>query len=208
MTLYAKPSWRMARQITSDVVMVAWAVIWFLVARAMHGVVRSLATPARKTAETAQAMADSMTSAGERVASLPAVGERLAEPFSSMSGSLEEIVTQANAQIDTIHQIAWISSAVTFAIPVALLLLIWLPWRVRFVTEASAALQFIDADEDLELFALRAMANVPTHQLAAISSDPVGEWRAGNRDVIRRLARLELDRSGLPMPPAAAQIIS
>ena len=59
----------------------------------------------------------------------------------------------------------------------------------------------LDAAPDLELFALRAMANQPMPRLARISPDPVGAWRRGEPDVVRALATLELRDSGLRPPP-------
>ena len=41
----------------------------------------------------------------------------------------------------------------------------------------------------------------PVHLLARVSDDPVGAWRAGDRDTIRRLALLELREVGLRPPP-------
>ena len=81
----------------------------------------------------------------------------------------------------------------------------WFVLRLRFVRRASAAQQFIDAAPDLDLFALRAMANQPMPRLAKISDDPAGAWRRGELDVIHALALLELKDSGLrPPPPATA----
>jgi hypothetical protein len=61
----------------------------------------------------------------------------------------------------------------------------------------------VDADADLDLFALRAMANQPLHVLARISSDPAGDWRRRDPAVVRALAAVELRSAGL-RPPAAA----
>jgi hypothetical protein len=58
----------------------------------------------------------------------------------------------------------------------------------------------MDSSADLELFALRAMANQPMHRLARVSSDPVRAWRNGDRDVVRALAILELGDAGLSAP--------
>ncbi|HEY0776081.1 MAG TPA: hypothetical protein VGD51_18490, partial [Nocardioidaceae bacterium] len=60
--------------------------------------------------------------------------------------------------------------------------------------------RFIDSSDDLDLFALRAMAHQPLHRLARISDDPAGAWRRGDPDVVRRLATLELRDSGLSVP--------
>ena len=65
--------------------------------------------------------------------------------------------------------------------------------------EATAGRRFIDSVDDLDLFALRAMARQPMHRLARISDDPAGAWR---RQEPRwcALAALELRDSGLSVP--------
>ena len=64
----------------------------------------------------------------------------------------------------------------------------------------SAGQRFIDESADLDLFALRAMANQPMHKLARVSPDPVRDWRSGDPDVVRALALLELRDGGLTPP--------
>lgn len=195
--LYARPGSTMVRQIVTDALVASWLVAWFLVARALFGLVNALAGPAQRTADTARAMSEQMDSAGQEIAAIPAVGERLATPLESISVGLNSIVTQAGEQVTSIHQIAWAVGAVTFALPALLVLWLWLPRRLAFMRNARATRAFVDADADLQLFALRAMAHLPMDELAGISPDPVGQWRSGNREVIRELADRELRRSGL-----------
>jgi hypothetical protein len=76
----------------------------------------------------------------------------------------------------------------------------FVPVRWRFVREATAGARFIDAAEDLDLFALRALARQPLHVLAGVSDDPAGAWRARDGDVVAALAALELRDSGLSLP--------
>jgi hypothetical protein len=76
----------------------------------------------------------------------------------------------------------------------------WIPLRVSFIRKASAAQRFVDANEDLDLFALRALARQPLHVLARISDDPAGAWRRGDRAIIDALAELELREEGLQLP--------
>ena len=58
--------------------------------------------------------------------------------------------------------------------PILIVVAFWFALRLRFVRRAGAAQQFIDAAPDLDLFALRAMANQPMPRLARISDDPAG----------------------------------
>ena len=93
----------------------------------------------------------------------------------------------------------WLGLAVA-AIPILLACLIHVPRRVRFVRRATAGARFVDAGEDLDLFALRALAHQPMHVLAKVSDDPAGAWRRGDRQVTDRLAEIELRAVGLRMP--------
>ena len=76
----------------------------------------------------------------------------------------------------------------------------YLPLRLRFVRRASAGQRFVDAGEDLDLFALRALSNQPLHVLARISPDPAGAWRRQDTGIVRALAELELRSDGLRPP--------
>jgi hypothetical protein len=55
--------------------------------------------------------------------------------------------------------------------------------------------------DDVELFAVRALANRPLGQLAKLGPAPATAWRSGDVEVIRALAALELSALGL-VPPA------
>ncbi|GAB3703060.1 hypothetical protein [Mariniluteicoccus flavus] len=201
MGFYARPSWQLVRQITADAFMVAWAVLWWQVSRFVDGSILALATPARETAEAADRLRGDFATAGQRAGDVPLVGGELRKPFESAAGSMADVATAAGQQVQTIEQVATLVGLLVVAIPVSLAVAVWLPRRLRFRSESVAARGFIDAQADLDLFALRAMANQPMHLLAGVSDDPVADWRAGDRDVIRALADLELRRSGLRLPP-------
>ncbi|MGO4958027.1 hypothetical protein ACTQ49_12305 [Luteococcus sp. Sow4_B9] len=166
----------------------------------MRDLVGSLAGPARQTAQTAGDLSEQMRSAGEHVGGIPGIGNGLGEPFGRLSEGLGQITEQSEQQVDLVQQLALATGWMTFLLPTLLALVLWLPRRLRFVRNAAAARNLVDADADLQLFALRAMANLPIDRLARITPDPVGEWQRGNADVIRRLAALELERTGLDMP--------
>ena len=202
MRVYAPPSWRLARQLFADTTILLWLIGWSLVGRGLYLAVNLLAKPAEQTAETAQSLSNTMTSASEKVSGVPAVGGALADPFQAMAGGLASIVTSSQHQAASIHHAATVAGWTAFAIPAVSALVLWLPYRLRFILRARAARRFIDADADLELFALRAMANLPMVALAKVSDDPVRAWREGDREVVTRLAELELHRSGLSLPKA------
>jgi hypothetical protein len=206
MGIYSTRPGRLAGQIFSDLFVVAWSIGCGLAALVVNQVVAALAVPARETARTATRLMDNMREAAEQTARVPAVGEDLRRPFDSASETLGNVVASANNQVETIERLALLSGWLVFLIPVALVVALWLPRRVRFYRQARASQAFLDSSADLDLFALRAMASQPLYVLAGISDDPVRAWREGDRQVIDALAEIELRRNGLRFPSRRAEV--
>lgn len=200
MRIYASRRGQLAGQVAGDVAVLVWTVVWAVVGLAVAGAVAALAGPARETARTARDLAGQLGDAATSAAQVPGLGDQLRRPFDAASGSLGDLVATADRQAASIERLATVTGWLVFLIPVTTVLLVWLPRRVRFVRRARAAQRFIDAAGDLDLFALRAMANQPMHVLAAISDDPVRAWRSGDRRVIDALAEAELRQAGLSLP--------
>ena len=138
-----------------------------------------------------------------RAAQVPGLGDQLRRPFDAAAGSLGDLVATADRQAASIERLAAVDGLAGVPHPGDDRAALWLPRRVRFVRRARAAQRFIDAQADLDLFALRAMANQPMHVLAGISDDPVRAWRAGDRRVIDALAEVELREAGCRCPRSA-----
>lgn len=202
MGIYARRPGRFLGQVFADVFALAWAVAWWLVGDVAQRAVLTVAAPARETAGAAERMSAQLRAAAEQAAEVPGIGAQLRKPFDGVSASLADIITAANQQVASIERLATLVGWLVFCIPVALVVVIWLPQRIRFFLRARAAQRFIDSSADLDLFALRAMASQPMHVLAKISDDPVAAWRSGDARVINQLAEVELRRSGLRMPDA------
>jgi methyl-accepting chemotaxis protein len=198
---YAQRRVRMLAQLTTDLFVAAWVVLWWFVGRATARTVDAIATPARRSGDAARQLADQMGEASQQAGRVPGIGGELRKPFDGAVGSLQSIIDAADDQVAAVERAASLLGWLVFLIPVVLLLVLWLPARIRFFLRARAAQRFLDADADLDLFALRAMVGQPMHVIAAISDDPVAAWRRGDREVIRALAGIELRRSGLNPPP-------
>ncbi len=111
-----------------------------------------------------------------------------------------QIIDSAQQQVASLEQVATLTGWLTFLIPTLIVVAFWVPHRVRFAMNSAAARRFIDAQPDLDLLALRALATQPFHQLASISDDPLTAWRSEDRTVIDALAELELKRNGWVRP--------
>jgi hypothetical protein len=197
---------RRTRQIVADVFFVLWCVLWIWVAVRLYGLVLSLGGPGEALQSGGDGLAGNMTEAGDRIDGLPVIGESVRAPFDRMSDAGHAIADAGRAQQEAVGKLALFLAVAIAMIPILMLLIIWLPLRIRFVRRASTAQRFIDSADDLDLFALRALARQPMHVLARIDDDPAGAWRRKDPAVILALAGLELRDEGLRSPRPAPQV--
>ena len=197
MKLFADTPVRRTLQVLADLLFVAWLVLWVWIGSAVHDGTMELAGPARQTDTAATSMAEQLRDAGSRLGEAPLVGDELAVPFDKAAGASDGIAAAGRDTVEAVERLALLLGLSVALIPIMIMSAIHVPLRWRFVREATAGARFIDAQEDLDLFALRALANQPMRVLAKVSDDPAGAWRARDPDVVRRLAELELADVGL-----------
>jgi hypothetical protein len=198
--LYADTPGRRTAQLVADLCFVLWLVLWVWVGNVIHDGTMALAEPGRQTAEAATDLSGSLSDAGEYLRGVPIVGDDVAEPFEQASGASDSLAASGRSEVSAVERLAWWLGLSIAAIPILLVAVVHLPLRWRFARRATAGARFVDAAEDLDLFALRALARQPMHVLARVSDDPAGAWRAGDPHVVRELARIELRSSGLRIP--------
>lgn len=201
MKLYASSPGRATAQLTGDVLLVVWVYVMVRLGQLVHSATMQLAEPGRRIEGAGRDLGKGLAGAADRLSGLPVVGDDVRQPLDDASRATGAIVRAGQEQQTAVAHLAMLLGVLIAIIPILLAVLGWVPFRVRFVRRASAAQRFIDAAPDLDLFALRAMANQPMQVLARISDDPAGAWRRGDAAVIRSLATVELRRVGL-RPPA------
>jgi hypothetical protein len=202
MKLYADQSSHFFRQLLADFLVLLWVVAWIWIGHAVHDGTLALAEPGHRIQGSATNLGGSLRDAGGTLSHVPVVGSSVSEPFDRAAAAADSIASAGGSEVAAAEKLAlWLGLSIAL-IPILVLLAVYLPGRVRFVRDAGAGQRFIDADPDLRLFALRAMTNQPMHVLARVSDDPVTAWQLNDRDVVRALAVLELDASGL-VPPKA-----
>ncbi|WP_406047757.1 hypothetical protein [Kribbella sp. NBC_00889] len=200
MKVYSDVGTQRFRQVLGDLLLVGWVWLWVEAGLLVFRITNALGAPGRKAAEAGDGLAGDLRRLSEPMGKVPVVGDQLRSPVDGAAAAAGKLAEAGRDQAHAVEQLAYVLAAVTIAMPVLLALLIWLPPRIRFSRRATAAQKFIDSDADLELFALRAMANQPMHKLAKISDDPVTAWREGDTTVIGQLAGLELRSTGLRAP--------
>ncbi|WP_207619616.1 hypothetical protein [Nocardioides sp. IC4_145] len=201
MKLYADATPRFATQLALDALLVGWVVLWIWVGNTVHDGTMELAGPGERTAASATSLSESMGDAGRYLEDVPLVGGGIAAPFEQASDASQALADAGESTVRAVERLAfWLGLSIA-VIPILVVATRYVPGRVRFVREATAAQRYVDGPADLELFALRAMAHQPLSVLGRVTDDPVGAWRRGDAAVVERLARLELAQHGL-RPPA------
>lgn len=197
MQVYARPSWRLTRQILADLFVVAWGITWWWVGRFTDGVIRAVAEPSRQAGRLADDLRTQTADVANQAAGIPWVGGGLRQPFDGMSGTLHDLSASAATQVAAIEQTATVAGALAFVIPVALMIVIWLPRRIAFARRAAEVTALAGTVGGTDLLALRALATQPVGALRSIGPDPVGAWRTGEPAALAALADLELARAGV-----------
>jgi hypothetical protein len=201
MKLYAETAAMRARQLLGDLAVLVWVAAWVAAGLAIYRLVERLAGPGRTLEQAGEAFTGDVSGLQEQVGRIPAVGDDLQEPFGRLGGLGRTLVEAGQTQQEVVHQLSLFLGVVVAAAPVAALLVVWLPRRVAWAREAGAASRLRLAGADLELFAIRAVANRPLRQLRRVTPDPAGALRAGDYE---GLAALELQSLGLRQSSVAA----
>lgn len=204
MNLYAAAPGRAAGQILGDLLFLGWIAAWAWAATIARDGVRQLAGPGRATMDVADGMSGQLRDVESRIAGVPLVGDDLTAPFRGLAEQADSLGAAGASLVQTVETLALAVGLAVLLIPVLLVAVVYLPFRIRFVRRASAAARAVrtfskgpGAEVATELFALRALANQPVAKLAKISADPIAAWRTGDEEVTRKLANLELRSLGV-----------
>jgi hypothetical protein len=187
-------------QLLGDLLLIGWIAVCIALGLTVYRITTALGGPGRTASDAGDGLAEDLRRMSEPVGRVPAVGDQLRAPIDGAAGAAAKLAQAGRDQAHAVEQLAVLLAGVAIGLPVLFAVLIWLPRRIRFSRRATAAQRFIDSAADLDLFALRAMANQPMQRLARITDDPVAAWRAGNPTVVARLADLELRSCGLRAP--------
>jgi hypothetical protein len=196
--LYAETSGLRARQLLGDLAVLAWTAAWVWAGLTLFRLVEKLAVPGARLEQAGGGFAGDVAEIQEKVGRLPVVGGELQGPFGRLAGVGRTLADAGATQQAAVHQLALWLGVVVAAVPIVALLLTWLPRRVAWAREAGAASRLRLGGADLELFALRAVANRPLRELHRVTPDPAGALRAGEFEA---LADLELRALGLRAAP-------
>ncbi|WP_436497134.1 hypothetical protein [Actinokineospora sp. HUAS TT18] len=200
MKLYADHPIRRARQLGADLValVILLAAVWL--ATEVREQVLRLRAPGQGLVDAGNGLRGTFDSAADNADDVPLVGRQLADALHTGSAGGARLSEAGQWQIEAVESLAFWLTVALIAVPATLLLIVWLPRRVRYVREADAAVRLRDqGPAGQDLLALRALMTQPLSRLA--SAGPVGEgWRTGDPATVAGLATRELRRLGLHPP--------
>jgi hypothetical protein len=197
MRFYADRAGVAVRQFVSDLGVVVWVGSWIWLALTVHALVERLAVPGKKLEDAGTGIAAGLTDAGNTVAGVPGVGDALASPLDRAASGAQALADAGRAQQHSVDQLASVIVVLLLIVPLGLVLLGWLPLRLRWMRRARIGSVLRAGRAGRELLALRALARQPLRRLVTIHPDPVGAWRVGDSSTVDALAALELRSLGL-----------
>lgn len=207
MKLYADSPGRRASQLASDALVLAWVLLCVVLGRVVHDAVLTMLAPAQQVQSAGSSFGRAMRQAQEAVTGVPLVGGELAKPFDQAAGAGASVSDAGRRLGEAVSHLATLLGTLTTLLPAVLVVSLWLVMRLRFARRAGQAQRLLGAGADpvlLDLLALRAITRQPITKLTAISPDPAGAWRSGNRRIVAELASLELRDCGVRAPTLGA----
>lgn len=197
MKLYSDFTGRRTGQITIDVIATLSIAAWVWFGITIYQLVSNLSAFGFQMQQAGAGFRQTMTDVGENLGSIPVIGGGIRAPFDGASGAGAALEQAGLDQQIAVNQLATVLGIGIAALPIAMILLIWLIPRLRFVRRAGNAQAIMASKAGVDLLALRALANQRMAVIAEVDPDAMAAWRRGDETVMHRLAQLELRSAGV-----------
>ena len=197
MKLYAERLPTAIRQLLTDIVVVIWVYLWIRAGFWVHDLVEKLTVPGQKLQIAGGGIADNLADAGSKVNRVPLVGDQLVKPFNGAADAARAIADAGRQQQHIVDQMSVLLAVLAVSVPLALVIFLWLPLRLRWMRRAGVASAVRAEPAGRDLLALRALAGRPLNELTRLGPDIAQSWRNGDAEAVDALAALELKGLGL-----------
>lgn len=184
-------------QIVGDVVAIIVLVLGVVLGVTLHSAIDALRGVGADVQSSGSDFSRTMNDIGRQLSGVPLIGGGIKAPFDA-AGDAGTTLSKAGA--DWQEGVERLATLVGWTVALLVLLVVLVGWvRPRLVgaVKRGVLARFARRSPDLDLLAFRALANRPAVAVARIDADAVAAWRRGDTEVIRRLAALELQSSGI-----------
>jgi hypothetical protein len=197
MKLYSDYPARRSAQIAADLVALGIIVAAVWGGTLVYAAIAVLAAFGKTIEDAGNGFEDTMADAGDTLGGVPLIGPGIRQPFDAASGAGTLLAQAGQAQQDLVMTAALTIGIVVAAIPILLVLWIWLRRRLSWARRATEARNLSRLPDGRDLLALRALVNADSRELHDIDHEPVDAWRRGEKKVVKALAQLELREAGV-----------
>lgn len=194
MKLYAELPKVRASQLAGDAIAAIWTIAWVRAGMAMHDLVAELTAPGEAIERAGGGFAGNLAEVSDTIGRLPVVGDALRAPFSTAADAGRLLESAGQSQQEVVMTLALWLGVIVATFPILLAVALWLPRRIRWIRDASAAADLRGSADGLTLFAHRAIANRSLRQLRSAAPAPGHALASGDH---APLAALELRSLGL-----------
>jgi hypothetical protein len=195
MVLYDSRPTRRARQVVADVLVLVGIGLAVVVGRELAGSIARLASIGSRVQSEGSAFQQQLSATARALADIPLAGDAVSAPLRKASEHAGAVAAAGAQQHDTALHLAHLVGGGLTVVVVAILLLVWLRTRGRFVRQATATSRVGRSPGGTELLALRAL--VGRNAVLALGPDVVDRWREGDPRTVTALADLERRSCGL-----------
>jgi hypothetical protein len=199
MRLYSDFGPRRTRQIIADILAIVAIAAWVWLGVTVFQLVMNLSTFGQQMEDAGAGFRQTMTEVGDNLGGVPLIGGGIRVPFDGASEAGGALEAAGQSQQVAVSQLATGLGVGIAALPILMILLLWLVPRIRFIRKSSRARAIVKAEAGIDLLALRALATQKISALTAVSPDAMAAWRRGDEAVMRSLAQLELKSAGVRM---------
>ena len=197
MKLYSDFGPRRARQVFFDLVCLAFIAAWVWFGVTVYHLIDELAAFGEDMEAAGAGFSQHMAEVGDKLGEVGLIGDSIRIPFDGASEAGDALAGAGQAQQDAIHQLALTLGIGIAVLPIFMILVLWLLTRFRFARRAGRAKALLRSGAGVDLLALRALTNQRITTLAKVDPDAMGAWRRGDEAVMRKLAAIELENSGI-----------
>ncbi|MGY6496976.1 MAG: hypothetical protein ACXIUP_01995 [Microcella sp.] len=195
--LYSPYPPQRARQLAADAVGIVAAIAVVVITSTVVAAIRAVAELGRQLETAGGSISEGLSTAGERLGGIPLIGDAVTRPFDAAAGAGDSVSDAGLAVVDVVETTAVVAGWIVALSLLALLSLVWVWPRARFVVRRGRAERMIAAGMSTNTFALRALATARLSALGRVHPDPGSVLLAGDESTIRALAELELRRLGV-----------